>query len=116
MNTPLTRRLMLLKASTPDPRAEKEHSGTQLKMSANSKSSSFKSAEKWNRSNLPLVRTPSPFKNHGRGKTESAHFKESEDMFGEEFKVSEDMFVDDDIFDQLVAGGEEEAEHMVRGG
>ena len=111
MNTPLTRRLMLLKASTPDPRAEKEHSGTQLKMSANSKSSSFKSAEKWNRSNLPLVRTPSPFKNlHGREKTESVHFKESEDMFGEEFKVSEDMFVDDDIFDQLVAGGEEEAD------
>ena len=117
MITPLTRRLMLLKTSTPEPKAGMERTRTTLKMPSPRRQSLTMSPKRQNQSSVPLVRTPPKLKQQF-DKTESKldaskvrdEIKYSEDMFKEELKDSEDMFGDDDSFDELVAKEEQETE------
>jgi len=103
MITPLTRRLMLLKASTPDPHAEKEKKSTTLRIPSPRRQNLAKSPHRQNQSSLPLVRTPPPLKQQfvnreSKGDPWDARV---------EIRDSEDMFADDDSFDELLAKEEE---------
>ena len=117
MLTPLTRRLMLLKASTPDPQAEKEQRRTTLKVLSPRRRSLAKSPQRQNHSSVSLVRTPSKLKQlcDGEPKEDASkvtdEIRDPEDMFREQMKDSEDMFGDDDSFDELMAKEEEEKKH-----
>ena len=103
MITPLARRVMLLKDSTPELETGKEKERTNLKILSPKRQILSKSPQRSNRSMMPLVRTPPPLKHQFdrsdlKGKTEA-----SGDMLREKLKDSEDMFGDDDSFDELVA-------------
>ena len=107
MITPLARRVMLLKNSTPELQTGKEKERTNLKILSPKRQILSKSPQRSNRSIMPLVRTPPPLKHQFdrsdlKGKTEA-----SGDMLREKLKDSEDMFGDDDSFDELVAMEEE---------
>ena len=103
MITPLARRVMLLKDSTPELETGKEKERTNLKILSPKRQILSKSPQRSNRSIMPLVRTPPPLKHQFdrsdlKGKTEA-----SGDMLREKLKDSEDMFGDEDSFDELVA-------------
>ena len=103
MITPLARRVMLLKNSTPELQTGKEKERTNLNILSPKRQILSKSPQRSNRSIMPLVRTPPPLKHQFdrsdlKGKTEA-----SGDMLREKLKDSEDMFGDEDSFDELVA-------------
>jgi len=102
MITPLTRRLMLLKASTPDPQAAKEQKRTTLKVLSPRRQTLAKSPQRQNQSSVSLVRTPPKLQFDKRASKEDAS------KVGDEIKDSEDMFGDDDSFDELISKEEEE--------
>ena len=113
MITPLTRRLMLLKASTPDPQVEKEKERTTLRIPSPRRQSLAKSFHRQIKSSLPLVRTPPPLKQQfdkreSKGDTSEARdeIRDSEDMFADDLTCEQEFATscaDDELFAELEA-------------